>query len=123
MRRALVVEDSVENRQLVTWMLEDANYVVEEAETAEIGLELIKEHTFDVALMDITLPGISGDEAIYKIRTELGLTNLPIIALTGHTKAEDHAHYIERGANKVLTKPVEEDLLIETLDKLIEENS
>lgn len=119
MKRALLVEDSIENRQLVTWMLEDADYEVEEAETAEIGLELIKQHNFDAVLMDITLPGMNGDEAISLIRTELGLTDLPIIALTAHTKAEDHANFLAKGATKVMTKPVDEDDLIATLKQLL----
>ncbi len=119
MPRALLVEDSSENRQLVTWILEDANYEIDEAESAEDGIAILKDHSVDVVLMDISLPGMSGDSAIQHIRTELGLNDLPIIALTGHTMEEDHARFKACGATLVLTKPIDEDLLLETLSSLV----
>ncbi len=119
MPRALLVEDSSENRQLVTWILEDADYDIDEAENAEDGISILKDHSVDVALMDISLPGMSGDSAIQYIRTELGLVDLPIIALTGHTLEEDHAKFKASGATVILTKPIDEDLLLETLSSLV----
>lgn len=119
MPRILIVEDSSENRQLVSWILEDAGYEFAEAETAEEGLAILQKEAIDGVLMDIGLPGISGDEAIKKVREELRLTSLPVIALTGHATEADHNRFMASGATKILTKPIDEDLLIQTLASVI----
>ncbi len=122
MPRVLVVEDSLENRQLVSWILEDAEYEISEAETAEEGLDLLQKEKIDAILMDISLPGMSGDEAIKIIRNELKLDALPIIALTAHALPEDHARFIACGATDIITKPVDEELLVKTLSETIHQS-
>ena len=59
----LVVEDHPDNQQLVTWILEDEDYDVTCADTAEEGIECVLAGNYDAVLMDISLPGMDGKQA------------------------------------------------------------
>lgn len=112
----LIVEDSEENRQLLRWMLEDAELSYLEAASGEEGVELAKAHdNVSLILMDISLPGISGKEATQQIRKIDAYENTPIIALTAHTDLIEHQSILASGINEVQTKPIDEDVLIETV--------
>lgn len=128
----LVVEDHPDNQQLVTWILEDEGYTVTCAGTAEEALNLLKApqtkqtttveadpdtqpSTFMAVLMDISLPGMDGKQATQAIRHELGLTQLPVFALTAHALALEKDAIMHSGVNGLLTKPIDEEKLIQVL--------
>lgn len=114
----LVVEDNAENQQLITWILEDAEYTVSCADSAEQGMALIEKNLYDAVLMDISLPGIDGKAATMKLRENPDWKHLPIIALTAHGSDEDKAIILASGVNDVVTKPVDEDRLLAILAEL-----
>ncbi len=114
----LIVEDSEDNRQLIRWMLEDANLNYIEATSGEEGVEQARTHdNITLILMDISLPGISGKVATQQIRQLEVHENTPIIALTAHTDLVEHEAILASGINEVQTKPIDEDVLIETIKK------
>lgn len=118
-KNILVVEDNADNADLATWMLEDANYGVTVAQTAEAGLELLESNRYDLILMDISLPGIDGKEAIRQIRSNPSISATPIIALTAHAVLNERDAIMASGADEIVTKPIDEDLLLEKLQELI----
>ncbi|NIB39544.1 response regulator [Pseudomaricurvus alkylphenolicus] len=115
----LVIEDNPDNRKLVTWILEDEDYEVVCAETAEEGLELLLDNHFDAVLMDISLPGIDGKEATRRIRAQPRWQELPILALTAHAIKGEHESILASGVTDLLTKPLDEGLLLEQLSTLV----
>ncbi|MCG8407761.1 MAG: response regulator [Phycisphaerales bacterium] len=110
--RILVVEDNPDNMKLVTWLLEDEGWAFECAPTAEEGLAQVQAKTFDVVLMDISLPGMNGDEATRLLRQDPKHETLPIIALTAHAVAGEREKILASGVTALVTKPIDEHMLV-----------
>lgn len=66
----------------------------------------------DLILMDIGLPGMSGDEAIERLRQDQRYRHLPVVAVTAHAHEEDVRRFIQKGADSVLVKPYTADQLL-----------
>lgn len=115
----LVIEDNPDNRKLVTWILEDEGYSVTCCETAEDGLNTLAQHPFDAVLMDISLPGMDGKTATQHIRQNPSWENLPVIALTAHAVKGEHEAILASGVTELITKPLDEELLIQRLGTLL----
>ena len=115
----LMVEDNADNADLATWMLEDADYDVTVAPTAEDGLTLLDQNSYAIILMDISLPGMDGKDAIRLIRANPRIQEMPIIALTAHAVLNERDAIMASGANCIVTKPIDEDLLLLKLQEMI----
>jgi PAS domain S-box-containing protein len=90
------------------------------APTAEIGLELIRTHHPRVVIMDINLPGISGFDAVARLREWPETRDIPVIGLSAAALAKDIARAKEAGFYRYLTKPVKVDELMHALETLLE---
>lgn len=116
----LFIEDDPMNRRVVADMLDVAGAVMTEAESAEIGLKLIGEQDFDMALVDLRMPGMDGITAIQKIRSRGdGKARLPIIVVTADTAVDLRERCIAAGADEVLFKPVAMDSLFEAMGRIL----
>ncbi|MBK5969963.1 PAS domain S-box protein [Thiorhodovibrio winogradskyi] len=115
--RMLLVDDSAMNREVGErlLMLEGAHITL--ASDGRKALELLREYPrdFDAVLMDIQMPNMDGITATRRIRGELGLTDLPIVALTAGVLPAQQAAALEAGMNAVLIKPLETDRMVATL--------
>lgn len=80
----LVVADNPDNLKLITWVLEDEDYLVQSAGSAEQALKFVEAQDFHLVLMDIDLPVMNGEEATKIIRGKERLADLPIVAVTAH---------------------------------------
>jgi PAS domain S-box-containing protein len=89
------------------------------APTAEIGIELVRGRRPDVVLMDINLPGMSGFEALRRLREWPETREIPVIALSAAAMARDRKRADEAGFFRYLTKPVRVDELIGVLEALL----
>lgn len=105
MKRIAVVEDNPDNRLLIHAILEDY-YEITEYETGNEALEGIKKKKPDLLLLDISLPEMDGTEVLQRIRADVGLRDLPVIALTAHAMAGDREKYLGYGFNDYVTKPI-----------------
>jgi CheY-like chemotaxis protein len=111
----LVVEDNPDNMKLFAWTLEDEGYAFDGVGSGEEALEALRRTAYDLVLMDISLPGMDGKEATRRIRTQPHWAGLPIIAVTAHAiKGEDDA-ILASGVNALMTKPIDEELLLQTI--------
>src|SRR5678815_203168 len=90
------------------------------APTAEIGLDLIRAHLPAVVIMDINLPGMSGFDAVQRLREWDETRAIPVIGLSAAALARDTSRAKEAGFYRYLTKPVQVDELTETLERLLE---
>ena len=113
--RILLVEDNPDNMKLLRWTVEDAGYDYECATTAEEALETLERMSFELVLMDISLPGMSGKAATRKIRNDAKLKDLPVIAVTAHAVLEEESAIWDSGVNDVVTKPIDETTLLNAI--------
>jgi CheY-like chemotaxis protein len=114
--RVLYVEDSAQNRDIVRRYLAE-DYEVIEAEDGEHGVERAVRDTPDLILMDLSLPRLDGWEATRRIKANASIKHIPVIALTAHASREDQQRAMEAGCNDYMTKPIERELLLNTIKK------
>jgi PAS domain S-box-containing protein len=115
--RILVVDDGEENRELLQLVLEESGLEVEGAENGRVGVEKARSGRFDAILMDMQMPVMDGYTATSLLRQE-GLET-PIIALTANAMKGFERECLEAGCTGYLTKPVDMDLLLQTLAELL----
>ncbi|HEX8428445.1 PAS domain-containing protein [Hymenobacter sp.] len=108
--RVLLAEDSATNRQLTTLILKNWGIAVDSAVNGPDALALFQTRDYDVILMDIQMPGMSGIEVTEAIRLspDPARADIPIIALTANAFRTDREQYLQAGMNDCLTKPFEE---------------
>ena len=111
MKKITVIEDNQDNRILVRAIL-DERYEVEEYETGPAALEGLKKSVPDLILLDISLPGLDGIQVLSCIRSENGLKDIPVIALTAHAMVGDREKYLGRGFNDYVAKPITDETLL-----------
>ena len=115
-KRILVVEDDLPSQTLISVVLQDLGCVVQVTGNGWEAMPFLRQETYDAVLMDIHLPGMSGYEITDAIRHNISKT-LPIIALTAHVLVEVEEKCLQSGMNDYLTKPLQVQLLTETLIK------
>lgn len=120
--RLLLVDDSELNREVGSLLLSQQGALVQTCENGREALERLRSAPtqFDAILMDVQMPEMDGYEATQRIRNDLGLSRLPVIALTAGALAEERRKAEEVGMNDFLTKPLEPVLLIRSLRKAVE---
>lgn len=121
-REILVAEDNVINQKLIVKILEQEGYAVETADNGKIAVKAYNDHRFDLILMDIDMPvmdGISATHAIKEIEKSKHWLHTPIIALTARALAGDRERIIGAGLDAYLTKPVDREFLLDTIEQYI----
>lgn len=115
--KILVVDDEKDIRKLVGIYLKKQGYAVEEAENGKIAIELVKENPdFDLIIMDIMMPEMSGLEACRAIRE---FSSIPVLFLTAKTQEPDKNDAYDTGGDDFLSKPFEQSELIRKVKALI----
>ncbi len=104
--RVLIVEDNADSREMLAQRLRLDGCEVAVAADGKQGLEAIRREKFDVALVDIGLPGIDGYEVARQVRGGAGGDGIYLVALTGYGRQEDRAAVLQAGFDEHLVKPV-----------------
>lgn len=115
--KALIVEDDADLRRQLTQMLTQKGYTVEETDNGREAGYLGEEYEYDIALVDIGLPEVSGLEVIRQWR-ERGVT-LPVLVLTARGDWQDKVEGLEAGADDYLAKPFHAEELVARLNALV----
>ncbi len=115
--RVLVVEDETALREQLKQQLEQRSYSVDGAEDGEEGFFLGREYPYDVAVIDIGLPKLSGIELIKRLRA-LDVS-YPILILTARGNWQDKVEGLEAGADDYLVKPFHLEELLARLNALL----
>jgi CheY-like chemotaxis protein len=123
-RRVLLAEDVAINAEIMIMVLSMREIQTDHAENGRIAVEMFEEHEegyYDAILMDMRMPEMDGLEATRRIRSmdRSDAKSIPIIALTANAFDEDVQHSMQAGLNAHLSKPVEPDVLFETLEGLL----
>ncbi len=118
MKKILIVEDVDLNRDLLVQLLED-DYEILTAVDGAAGLELAEKHRPDLILMDLSLPVIDGWEATRRLKADESLKDITVIAITAHAMRGDEEKALAAGCDDYLTKPIDENLLFDKLDRYL----
>ncbi|MBN2010241.1 response regulator [candidate division KSB1 bacterium] len=113
--RILLVEDNIINQKVTTALLKKTGIPIDIAGDGKIALETLKKQRYDVIIMDVQMPNMDGFTATYKIRTELNMNTIPIIAMTAHAMKGDREKCLEAGMNDYISKPIESEELFQKL--------
>lgn len=118
-KRVLVVDDNELNRMIAVEMLKPTGLEIDTAENGEQALEMIQAQRYDMIFMDHQMPVMDGVEAVRAIRRLEGkyFREVPVIALTANTGAEQQEQYAKAGMNGYLSKPFELEDIYRILTK------
>jgi len=120
MTTILIVEDNEMNRDMLSRRLERKGYQVLLAVNGQMGIEVARAKSPDLVLMDMSLPVVDGWEATRRMKADLDLKQIPVIALTAHAMANDRAKALEAGCNDYDTKPIELPRLLAKIESLLQ---
>lgn len=102
----LIIEDNEKNRKLCRDVLEVKGYRTIESETAEGGLDLARERSPAMILMDIQLPGMDGITAMKQLKADPNTAKIPIIAITASAMTNNRQAMLAEGFDGYQTKPI-----------------
>ena len=105
-KRALVVDDNQLNSKLVSVFLKRLDWEVEICDSGVAALERLREQHFSLLLLDLRMPSMSGEQACARIRGELGLRDMPVVAYTAHGMPEERERMLAAGFSALLIKPI-----------------
>ncbi|AZA83136.1 response regulator [Chryseobacterium lactis] len=119
-KKILIVDDDPRNIFALKLTLKARGYAIESCIMAQEAFEILKsDPQFSVILMDMMMPGIDGYEAVRIIRNTPEIKHIPVVAVTAQAMPEDRQKCIDAGANDYVSKPIDVDLLITAIEKLI----
>ena len=118
--RLLVAEDNPINQRLISTALKQAGYVVDMVGDGVEAVHAVQRLPYDLILMDIRMPVMSGVEATQRIRSMSGpAALLPIIAMTANTMVGDREEYLAAGMNDYVAKPIDFHMLLRKIENYI----
>ncbi len=114
-KRLLIVEDNKDNAYCLNIALKPYEMKISNAGSGREALSMLNKEYYDLVLMDIQMPGISGYETIKKIRKFTKKTSVPIISVTAFAMPEDRQKSLDAGADEYIPKPIDWDELVEKM--------
>ncbi len=114
----LVAEDNLVNQKVLEKLLQKMGHTVCIAENGLIAVQTVREQTFDLILMDGSMPEMDGFEATKLIRASGNF--IPIIAVTAHAMQGDRQDFLDAGMDDYVSKPIDAKLLKETMQRVME---
>jgi CheY-like chemotaxis protein len=121
--RLLIVEDDYENQKFLQIFLK-RKFELEICDSSETFYEKLNQKKFDIILMDISLRGKKdGLQLTKEIREMDEYKNLPVVGLSAHAFQRDKDNAYKAGVDIFITKPVQNDVLMDTLIKTLEQKS
>lgn len=119
--KILIVEDDPFISEVYTLKLESKGYKVDAAEDGQAGLDMIKNNTYDIILLDILMPKLDGFKVLERLKMVPEFNKIPVIVLTNLSQKKDIKRGLELGADDFIIKtkftPTE---VIEKIKKVLE---
>ncbi|ONI81420.1 response regulator receiver protein [Actinosynnema sp. ALI-1.44] len=118
--RILVVDDSEASRYITARWLRRSGHEVTEVDTGARALSVLRHQPFDLVLLDVRLPDISGFEVCGRIKADPATAALPVIHISAtFVEPDDRAHGLTQGADGYLTEPVDPNVLLATVESAL----
>ena len=114
----LVVEDVALNQLLLKTILNDFGFKYDVADNGIVAIDKLRSNSYDIILMDLMMPEMSGFEATEYIRNKMD-SKIPIIALTADVTTVDIEKCKAYGMNDYISKPIDEKLLLNKIVSLV----
>ena len=119
-KRALIVDDTELNRKLAIAILRREGWEAEQVASGKAALALLKEDcSFDIVLLDIRMPDMSGEEVCGTLRADPRTAKIPLIAYTAHALEDELQGFRDIGFNEVLVKPTNVEAMRAALAKVL----
>ena len=119
MARILIVDDSPTEMYKLTGMLEKHGHEVLKAENGADGVALARLEKPDLVMMDIVMPGLNGFQATRQLTKDAETTHIPVIIVTTKDQETDKVWGTRQGARDYITKPIDEEILIKTVNAVL----
>jgi putative two-component system response regulator len=116
----LIVDDSEDNRLLLSSQLKMQGYQILQAEDGHEGIEMVKRERPDLVLLDIMMPGMSGFEVCSRLKSDPQTAGIPIIIVTALRDVEYRIQGIEAGADEFLSRPHHREELMVRVRSLLQ---
>jgi CheY-like chemotaxis protein len=116
-KRVLVVEDNLDTYELVRLILEKYGYETFLAANGRDGVDAALKQKPDLIIMDMAMPEMDGWTATEKIKTDPSMKSIPLVALTARVTAPERARALEAGCDEFLTKPIDLNELVDTVNR------
>lgn len=120
MTTALIVEDSLTDRELLTHYLQQSGITVTSAQSSEEALKMLKTTPPDLVFLDVVLPGQSGFEFCRDLKMTESTQKIPVIICSTKGTEADKLWGSMLGADAYLTKPVDQQQLTKTVEQLMQ---
>lgn len=117
--RVLIVDDSPTEMHILSNMMEKLGHAVITADNGEEGVDIAKTTKPDLILMDVVMPGLNGFQATRQLNRSPETKDIPVIIVSTKDQATDKMWGQRQGARGYVTKPVEEEELIEAINTII----
>lgn len=117
-KRILVVDDEETVRLLLEKQLRNAGYTVDLCADGRSALRVARENRPDLAILDLTMPGLDGYSLVTMFRRDASL-RMPIIVLSGRVKEMDIQAALDAGADAFIAKPADRDALLAKVAELL----
>ena len=119
MHTVAVVDDNADNRLIIRTILEDQYEILEYSSGME-AIQGFRKKKPDVVILDISLPEMDGTEILRRIREDMDLHDLPVVALTAHAMVGDREKYLAAGFNDYVAKPIlDMNVLFSTIQRWV----
>src|SRR5581483_10393512 len=115
--KVLVIDDELDIREGLEMLLQSEGYTVELAQNGTEGLHRLESHAYDLVLLDLMMPDISGMDVLSEVRKRDRDT--PIFMITAYGSVEAAVNALKLGANDYFSKPWDNDKLIIEIDRMI----
>ena len=119
MTRILIVADSPTQIEELAQVLTRHGHEVLTAESGQAGVDTARQELPDAVLMDIVMPGLNGFQATRQLTSDPLTSAIPVVILTSKDQETDRLWGQRQGASGYLTKPIDERLLMKTLDEVV----
>ena len=120
MKRILFVEDDEMSRDVISTRLLRSGYDVTLAEDGKKALEILTTQAFDLIILDMSMPGLTGWETASKLKASPATTSIPILALSAHAMSMDRKKALDAGCGDFDSKPVNLPRLLGKIEALLE---
>ena len=118
-KKILIVDDEADLVGILEVQLQSMGYSTITAEDGEVGIEMVKLETPDIILLDVMMPKLDGYQVCKLLKNDQTYAHIPIIMLTARAQAQDIQKGKDAGANDYMTKPFDNKILMEKIQKLL----
>lgn len=114
-RCALIVDDNLVNLEVAAAFLRREGWTVTALGSGAQALDWLATHPVDVVLLDLSMPGLSGEEVCRRLRSQAATRQLYVIAYTAHALEHERARIRAGGFDDILVKPISRDSLLQAV--------